>query len=289
MEVKNINSFKAVEKSINTEIERHIKCIETGDKIVQETRGYDENTGTTFSQRAKENSEEYRYFPDPDITKFFLHSDSRFDPVKIKASLPELPSGRRTRYEALNLKPDYIELFISQNIFGDYFDEIILILKSRIYPKEREFIFINLISNYICSDIVSIVKNLNLEDSEKIEKLLPSPKYILELVEMLNMEKIASRGAKELLVFLFENKKGDSEKDVNQVANDKNLMQITNEAELTPIIKTILQKETNQKSIADYKAGKEVALMALVGQVIKETSGRANPNITKNIFIELLK
>jgi aspartyl-tRNA(Asn)/glutamyl-tRNA(Gln) amidotransferase subunit B len=142
---------------------------------------------------------------------------------------------------------------------------------------------INLISNYISSDLAGLLKEV---PESELKNKLPKAQYIKELCEMIESGKLASRGAKDLLAILVS--------DLNsanplQIATEKNLLQISDEATLGPIIDQIIADEKNAKSIADYKAGKEPALMALVGQVIKHTNGRANPTVTKSIFIEKLK
>lgn len=286
VEVKNINSFKAVEKSIEYEIKRHIEAIRKGEKIVQETRGYDEATGTTKSQRSKENADEYRYFPDPDISKLFLKENSSFDFDKIKSEMPELPKDRREKYAKINLKKDFIELFTTQPLWGNYFDEIL--------KNEKDIKLLETSSNYVASDLVGIFKtrgydtNTN-ENIDKIKNALPSPSLILELAKLINEEKLGSRGAKDILQILIDNKIFGNEKSVIEIATEKDLLQISDPEKLTPMVETIINDPKSEKSIADYKAGKEQALMSLVGQIIRNTNGKANPTITKQIFIDKLR
>lgn len=276
VEVKNIGSFKSLEKAIEYEFKRHIKCLETGETIVQETRGYDEASGTTKSQRSKENSQEYRYFPDPDISKLKLHESEFFNPEKLKSTLPELPTQRRARYEKLGIKKENSETFVSQKLWGDYFDVATAGL--------TDTNVVILVSNYIGSDLVGLLK-----EKTNLAESLPRPTYLRELAEMIAQEKLASRGAKDLLSILVSNKEKNVEVPPQEIAEKQNLLQISDIATLSPIVETIITNEKNQKSIADYKSGKEQAIMALVGQVIKETNGRANPTITKGIFVDKLK
>jgi aspartyl-tRNA(Asn)/glutamyl-tRNA(Gln) amidotransferase subunit B len=276
VEVKNINSFKAVENSIVSEIARHIEALESGEKIVQETRGYIEATGKTKSQRIKENSAEYRYFPDPDITKFYLHDDPRFNPETLKKELPELPTQRRSRLADAGVKSDYVDLFVTQPVLGNYFDAV----------AKNNSQLTNISSNYIGSDLASILKGVE-TDEEKLA-MLPKAEYFAELMELLNTEKISSRAGKDLLNMMVENKKAGNEVSPTQLATEKNLLQISDEAILLPLVHEVLNTPNNAKSIADYKSGKEAALMSLVGQVIRNTSGRANPTITKEIFVKNL-
>lgn len=279
-EVKNIGSFKSLERAIEFEIKRMIKCLQTGEKIIQETRGFDEASGTTKSQRSKENSEEYRYFPDPDLIKMMLSEDEFLNSDNVKKAIPELPTERRARYEKLGLKKDASELFVTQPIWGNYFD-----LATKDLGDQN---LITLISNYIGSDLVGLLKAFS-ENEEMLNEKLPKAEFIKKLCEMIAGEKLASRGAKDLLAMLVKNKETNTEESPTKIATEKNLLQISDEATLSPMVEEIIANPNNAKSIADYKTGKEQALMALVGQVIKNTSGRANPTITKNIFIEKLK
>ena len=285
-EVKNIGSFKSLEKAIEFEFKRMIDLIASGkqSEIVQETRGFDEASGTTKSQRSKENSAEYRYFPDPDISKLKLHEDPFFNPENLKNTLPELPNTRRSRYQKLELKPETIEFFVTQPIWGNYYD----IATTNIADNKLN----QLIANYISSDLVGLLKEVN---ENELQNKLPKAEFIFELCTMIAEEKLASRGAKDILGILVLNQDSSDSNDSAdlpsplKIAQEKNLLQISDEATLSPIVDQIIADEKNAKSIADYKAGKEQALMALVGQVIKSTSGRANPTITKNIFISKLK
>jgi aspartyl-tRNA(Asn)/glutamyl-tRNA(Gln) amidotransferase subunit B len=279
-EVKNIGSFKSLEKAIEYEFKRMIRAIQTGEKIIQETRGYDEASGTTKSQRSKENSEEYRYFPDPDISKLKLHEDEFFNPENVRKTIPELPTERRTRYEKLGIKRENAETFVTQPIWGNYFD----LAAGDLAEAAENSNVVSTLSNFIGSDLIGILK-----DKEDISLFLPKPEYLKELSEMFASEKIASRGAKDILTLLITNKEKNTEESPEKIATEKNLLQISDEATIAPLVDEVLNNQNNAKSIADYKAGKEQALMALVGQVIKNTSGRTNPTITKNIFVEKLK
>lgn len=262
---------------------------ENGEEFIKETRGFDEASGTTKRQRNKENSEDYRYFPDPDISKLKLHEDEFFNPNNLVNSLPELPVQRRKRYENLGLKPDTAEMFVTQPVWGSYFDLAIdqgptLVNGSRPRSDLGQGI-ISLISNYISSDLAGLLKDV--AESE-LKNKLPKAEYIKELCEMIFEEKLASRGAKDILGILVKNKSEYIENFPLAIAQERNILQISDEATLSPIIDQIIADENNAKSIVDYKSGKEPALMSLVGQVIKLTQGRANPTVTKSIFIQKL-
>jgi aspartyl-tRNA(Asn)/glutamyl-tRNA(Gln) amidotransferase subunit B len=185
----------------------------------------------------------------------------------------------------LGLKKDAGELFVTQPIWGNYFD---LVTKGLGDQDQSPRDLVTLISNYIGSDLVGLLNEFS-ENEEILKTKLPKAEFIKELCEMIAEEKLASRGAKDLLAILVKNKSENTEESPIKIATEKNLLQISDEATLSPMVVAIIADEKNAKSIADYKTGKEQALMALVGQVIKSTSGRANPTITKNIFIEKLK
>lgn len=274
VEVKNIGSFKSLEKAIEFEFKRHIKALQTGERIVQETRGYDEASGTTKSQRSKENSEEYRYFPDPDISKLMLHEDDNLKPKYVKTLLKELPNERRLRYEKIGIKKDIGELFVTQPLFGNYFDMIT--------EGVTDTNFLNIASNYLSSDTAGALKEKT--DLEKV-KLLPKGEHFRELVQMIVDEKLASRAAKDILAILLN---GENAISPIQIATQRDMLQISDPAVLIPIIQGIISEEKNAKSISDFKGGKEQALMSLVGQVIKQTGGKANPTVTKETFIKEL-
>ncbi len=267
VEVKNINSFRAVERAALYEIERMTSLLEAGkgDEIVQETRGWDESKQQTFSQRKKENANDYRYFPDPDLPKLFL--SKIFDIDDIKKNLPELPKDKRIRYKNdYELKDEDIESFINDEELGRWFEMVALKLKG----KEK----IKIASNYITSDFLGLKKtNLDIK--------LPEINNFVELIEMISQNQISSRSAKDILAMIVIEDNSPME-----IAKAKDLLQKNNEGELKEIILKII--ETNPKIIETYKSGKENAIMSLVGQVMKETSGSANPQLALKLLKELI-
>ncbi|HOO47893.1 MAG TPA: Asp-tRNA(Asn)/Glu-tRNA(Gln) amidotransferase subunit GatB, partial [Candidatus Paceibacterota bacterium] len=188
VEVKNINSFRAVERAALYEIERMTSLLEEGkgDEIVQETRGWDENKQQTFSQRKKENANDYRYFPDPDLPKLFL--SQIFDIDDIKKNLPELPEEKRARYKNdYELKDEDIESYVTDRELGDWFEEV----ASKLIDKEK----VRIASNYITSDFLGLKKtNLNIK--------LPKTSNFVELIEMISQNQISSRSAKDILAMI---------------------------------------------------------------------------------------
>ena len=268
VEVKNLNSFRSVERAIKYEVERMIDLLEAGkgSEIVQETRGWDENKQTTFSQRAKESSHDYRYFPDPDLPKLKL--TEAFDMKALEKSLPELPWKKRERLINLGITAEAAEIFVSNNMLGDYFENVTSSFKG---DKEK----IKLASNYITSDIMAILK-LNADVT------LPAPANFIELINMIAEGRVSSRGAKEILAHMH----GHDDSPEN-IADEKGLIQKSDEGELKAIIEKILAE--NETVVAEYKQGYEPALQFLVGQVMKISKGSANPQVAKKILLEMLQ
>jgi len=267
VEVKNLNSFKSVEHAIKYEVDRMIKLVEEGkgSEIVQETRGWDDDKQKTFSQRKKEGSADYRYFPEPDLPKLKLHEV--FDLKKMEKELPELPEAKRARFKKdFGIKDEDIESYINEPSLGIWFEEVAKILKD----KEK----IKTASNYITTDFIGL--------RAKSEAKLPSVNNFTELINLISENKISSRVAKDVLAMIVV-----KDESPLKIATEKNLLQKSDAGVLKEIAKKII--EANPKVVADYKGGKEQALMSLVGQIMKETKGSANPAVTKQILIDLLK
>jgi len=249
VEVKNLNSFRAVERAIEYEVERHIDALESGEKIVQETRGWDEDKGKTFSQRKKEDSHDYRYFPDPDLPKLKISEIAEFSEKNIKATLPELPWYKRARYaKDFGLKDADVEIYVSNPELAKFFEEVSNIL------KKKELIALS--SNYIISN-----------DASKI-----SSKNLAEIIFMIDGGKLSSRGAKDLIAAISLNG-GDAKK----VAQEKGLLQVSDSGALVKVAEKVVS--ANPSVVADFKNGKQAALQFLVGQGMKETKGSADPKV----------
>ncbi len=246
VEVKNINSFKAVEKAIEFEYKRQVELLEKGEKVVQETRGWDENKGETFSQRAKEDSHDYRYFPDPDLPKLVLSEVPDFAREELRRAMPELPGEKRGRLLALGLSPEHAEIFVADVEKGNYFDLVSQKLESQEAQK--------LASNYITSEL----------------KILIDAQEFVEVINMITAGEISSRGAKEILKKLQEGESG-----ARSIAEKNNVMQISD--------KDVLEKFVDEVLVED---GKDKPVQFLVGQVMKKSGGRANPILLQSIFKE---
>jgi aspartyl-tRNA(Asn)/glutamyl-tRNA(Gln) amidotransferase subunit B len=274
VEVKNLNSFKAVEKAIAYELARHEKALESGEKLVQETRGWDENKEVTFSQRAKEDSHDYRYFPDPDIPKLKLSEVLELSQEAIKKSLPELPWEKRERLTKLGLKSEDAEVFVRNVNWAQYFDTVVELL-----GDNKKML---LAVNYLTSDLAGLVKNDESVVFETVDISTKIPaKSFSALVTMASDGVISSRATKDILKVLYE-KGGDPE----ELANKMGLMQKSDEGELTSIVQTII--DANSNVVAEYKGGKISVIQFLVGQGMKATKGSGNPAVLKSIFEKLL-
>ncbi len=273
VEVKNINSFRSVERAIEYEVERQIGVLENGGKIVQETRGWDENKQETWSQRKKESSHDYRYFPDPDLPKFYLSEIPEFNLEKLKKELPELPWQKRERYvKDFELKPEFVEFFLNDPAAADYFESVI---------KGKDKTFILLAANYLVSDISGLLKKAGREFSVEV---LPDPTYFRELVTMIEKNLLSSRSGKDILSILVEDTLSQKPlKNPQIIAEEKGLLQKTDEGALKQIVEKVIS--ANASVAAEYKSGKENALQFLIGQCMKEAKGSGNPGI----FMKLLK
>jgi len=266
VEIKNLNSFRAVEKAIEYEIKRQTEILERGGKIVQETRGWDEKTQKTFSQRKKESSHDYRYFPDPDLPKLKLHEI--FNLEDLKNTLPELPWQKRNRLKKYNISDEGVEIFVQNMLIGNYFESVISFFHNNLD-------MIKLASNYITSDILSHLKS-------KPDVTLPAPVNISRLIEMITNGEISSRGAKDIL----EHMHGHDD-DPMKIALEKGLLQKSDESELKAMIEKIIAE--NETVVAEYKQGKETALQYLIGQIMKASKGSANPQVVAKIFKKMLE
>ncbi len=267
VEIKNLNSFRTLERALAYEIQRQIDALEKGEKVVQETRGWDESKQKTYSQRIKEDSHDYRYFPDPDLPKMMI--SEVFDLKKLKEELPELPWDKRTRYEKdFGLSNADIEFYANNIKVSEFFESVI---------KNFGSLGAKTVSNYITSDLVGLSKASGSEFT--FGKLTPS--NFSTLISMIAKNVLSSRGAKDILKIMYE-KGGDPE----EIANKEGLIQKSDEGAIKEIAEKLIKE--NPKVVADYKAGKEAALMFFVGQIMKETKGSANPQVIKKVLVEIL-
>jgi aspartyl-tRNA(Asn)/glutamyl-tRNA(Gln) amidotransferase subunit B len=269
VEVKNLNSFKTVEKAIEFELDRMIHLYEAGEEstIVQETRGWDETKQKTFSQRKKESSDDYRYFPEPDLPKLYLHE--LFDLEKMASEIPETPAQMRVRFaQSYNLSEKEIEIYVANRHLATFLEEIA--------PSITDLAILQKASNFILSDIVYILENTS-------DAVLPKTDAFVSLVQLFTGGTLTSRAAKDILLLAMTTL---TEIDPESYAKENGLIQQNNADDLKPIIQKII--DANPKVIEEYKAGKETVLQFLVGQIMKETKGSANPATSLAVLKELI-
>jgi aspartyl-tRNA(Asn)/glutamyl-tRNA(Gln) amidotransferase subunit B len=266
VEVKNLNSFKAVEQAIEYEIKRHTAALQAGEKIVQETRGWDENRQKTFSQRLKENSHDYRYFPDPDLPKLFVSEIPGCDSTSLRDSLPELPWDIQKRYVAEGIQPTIAAVLVANLALQRLYAGVCAVLLT---TSEQV-----LAANYLTTDIIGLLSTSGYE-GRSIELL--DPAEFAEIIRMVQEGVLSSRGAKDLLAYwVVEGGKP------RELAATKGLIQISGDDEIINIIKDILSK--HESVVMEYKNGKTTALQYLVGQGMKASRGAANPTMLTELL-----
>jgi len=260
VEVKNLNSFRSVERAIAYEVARQTKLLESGGKVMQETLGWDEGKQATYVQRKKESSHDYRYFPDPDLPKLKVSRIPEFSAEALQKSLPELPWQKRMRYVVAGAKPEYAEMFVQDSRFGTLFDAV---------SGDKA-----LAANYIGSDLTGLVASRGDEGLANI-----TPQGLSAMLAAISQGLLSSRGAKDALADVFANG-GDLAVVI------KKYEQQSDEGALKLVAQKVL--DANPAVAAEYKAGKVSALQFLVGQGMRESKGTANPESLKAIFIDLL-
>lgn len=276
VEVKNLNSFKAVEKSIEYETKRQKEIIEKGEKVKQETRGWHDDRQVTMEQRSKEDAFEYRYFPDPDLPPLNI-SDEEI--LNIKRRLVELPGQKRKRFkEEYNLDDKSIEFYINEPSLANYFEKVISELDEWKQHKNCEKDSIKVCSNYIITDLQSIIKND--PDFETIEKKI-TPENFAELISMIEKGETSSNIAKIILLEMYK-----TQGDPSNILEEKGLSQITDESEIEKIVKSVVDE--NPKAVEDYKNGKTNSFMFLVGQVMARSKGKITPQKAEEIIKKLI-
>jgi len=263
VEVKNINSFKAVESAIRYEVARQKEVLESGGVVTQETRGWDENKSQTFSQRTKETAKDYRYFPDPDITKIQVDKVAEFASSILAEKVPALPSEKRLKYKEFEISDKIISVIISNKILDKLFAEVV--------AKTNDVDVIKLAANYVSVDLLALLS----EGSTQEQDL--NIDHFLELMQLTVRGDIGSRGTKDILGKLTE-----VTKSVAEYAEASGLMQVSDVESLNKIILEVISQNTEQ--VADFKNGKETVLKYLVGQGMKLSKGAANPQVLEEML-----
>ena len=263
-EMKNMNSFKSIQRAIEYEKETQIEANENGEEVVQETMRWDDLQGRTYSMRNKEDAQDYRYFPEPDLVAIKL-SDEYIE--SIRKNLPEMPEVRKKRYmEELKLSEKDANALTSSKAYSDIFEKAGALCKN--YKA---------VCNWLTSDIARILNEKEMEPDQ-----IPfTAENLAELVELIDKGTISTSIGKKVLEELFENPRSPK-----QIIEEKGLVQISDENQIKKVVEEILAN--NSQSVADYKAGKDRALGFLVGQAMKQTKGKANPKMLNEMFLKEL-
>jgi aspartyl-tRNA(Asn)/glutamyl-tRNA(Gln) amidotransferase subunit B len=264
VEVKNMNSFRSVYRALSYEVERQKKLLEEGKPIFQETRHWDEINGVTVSARSKEEAEDYRYFPDPDLLPFSIKEEMI---EEIKSELPELPLQREEKFMSeYELSQGEAEILVQDKEIADFFEDTL-----------REFNEPRMVCNWITTEVFKNLKELGITISQS----KVTPVHLAELLKMVDKKEISGTIAKNILEEMFA-----TGARAREIITRRGISLISNEKELENIVREVIEK--NPQSVADYLSGKEKALQFLIGQVMKETRGQADPEVAKNILIKVL-
>jgi len=275
VEIKNLNSFRVVEKSIDFEIQRQTEVLEKGEKVIQETRGWDAGKEITYSQRLKEEAKDYRYFPEPDLPRLHIHpkeeSDGLFNLEEIEKQTPELPWKKKERVMELCSFSENANLLIQDEKLMNFFEEVIKKFND-IDIKNKEKI-INLTFNYLASDLKGLMESGSIVWGQ----LKITPQSFSKLIFLLFNDKISSRAGKDVLAEMVK-EGGDPE----EIIKSKGLEKISDGSQLDPIVSEIIKN--NPKIAEDYKKGKENVLQFLIGQAMAKTRGAADPKSLEKLF-----
>jgi len=267
VEVKNLNSFKAMEAAIAYETKRHTELLKSGGLVAQETRGWDEAKNKTFSQRSKESANDYRYFPDPDIPKYQFSKLPTMNKSRLVEMLPILPTKIREKYQTIGISDAQIEILINNQPLQTFFWTLCGMFSS----ETRKAIVLG--ANYLTSDVLNLLQTTN-------QQLTPAAAdNFLQLMLLLDKGIITSRTAKDLLAdVLFKNVNPET------TARARGLTQQSSREDLLPLVTRVISE--NNSVVTEYRAGKEAALKYLVGQGMKLSSGTANPKELETLLKE---
>jgi len=287
VEVKNMNSFRSVYRALNHEMERQRAILDDGGRIPQETRGWVDDQGVTVSQRSKEYANDYRYFPEPDLPPIVVDREWL---EEIRAQMPELPDAKRARFlTAYGLSEYDVSLLTESRGLAQFFEDTVVEWRRNVsgpgVPEEiRGTENPKMVANWVLGDFSGLLNAMGLDlgdpDADHTEMKLTAANFA-ELLQLLQTGKISAASAKEVLKETFE-----SGRDPKQIVEAAGLVQITASGEIAAAVERVL--ENNAKAADDYRGGKEEALKFLVGQVMRETRGRAKPGMVHQLLKEKL-
>ena len=265
VEVKNMNSFRAVFRALEFEVRRQTRAAENREKIVQETRGWSEESGETVSQRSKEYAHDYRYFPEPDLPPLVIRREWVED---VKAKLPELPEAKHARFMAEYGLPVYdATLLTGSKEMADYFENVCRAGDSTIPAKT--------VSNWLLGSVSAIINENNIDASEFVGKV--TTKQLAELLSLEAKAVVNSATAKSILEEMYK-----TGKSAGEIIAAQGLTQISDTGELEKVAAQVIQ--ANAPAVADYRAGKAQSLAFMVGQMMRATKGRANPKVVTEVL-----
>jgi len=263
-EIKNLNSFRFVQKAIDYEVERQKHVLEQGDKVVQETRLYDSDKGVTFSMRSKEEAHDYRYFPEPDLAPIVI-DDKWIDSVR--QSLPELPENKRQRFIADFKIPEYdAQVLTASKTLGDYYEKCVAL-----FPQPK------MVSNWIMGDMLRELKN----DDQGIENPPITTEQLADLLKLIDKGAISGKMGKTVFEEMFQ-----TGKPADIIVKEKGLAQISDSSAIEKLVEEILA--ANAEQVESYKNGKDKVFGYLVGQVMKASKGQANPAVVNQLLKDKL-
>ena len=271
VEIKNLNSFRAMEKAVEHEIRRQVELIRGGGKVVKQTLGWNETTGKTFAQRTKEVAADYRYFPDPDLPSMHISAEPEFAHAVLNESLPVLPWQRRSQYLAMGVRSEDAQMYVEDDALGDFFDAVMHRIPAHNAP---------LVSNYVANDLASMRSAVSRDAESNAISGISADKFA-ELIELLVSDKVTSRSAKEILVHLRDSDDGPA-----QLAERLGLFKVSDTTTLMPLLEKVVQD--NGAAVSDFKAGKEASLKFLIGQAMRVTKGAGSPEAIREMLIKLI-
>lgn len=273
VEIKNMNSFKAVQRALAYEAKRQEQVMEKGGKLPQETRGWVDEKGITVSQRSKEYAHDYRYFPEPDLPPLVFQKNWVDE---LRSNLPELPDTKHQRFVNQYALSKYdTDLLLDSKALAAYFEECVNICACR--PDSDIQAKAKTISNWLAGDFNRLINSTSIG----IEDVKATPAHLVELIDLVDNGTISGPAAKAILEEMFR-----TGKSAKEIVSEKGLEQISDTSEIEKIIDQTISN--NSQAVADFQFGKQQALTFLVGQVMKASKGRANPGLVNKIFLKKL-
>ncbi len=265
VEVKNVNSFRFVQKAIEAEFERQVKLVKGGEKVIQETRTFDPSTGLTHPMRTKEEAEDYRYFPDPDLLPLLVPREWI---EEIKARMPEMPEQRLERLmKDYGLDEKTAQILVDNKDFGDFFEEAL-----KYYREDPK-----LTANWLLNDLLGSLRDTGIDFEDSMVK----PEHLASLIKLIKEGTLSSKLAKEVIKEMVR-----TGKEPEKIVEERGLKQVSDESAIRSLVEEVLKE--NPKEVERYRSGEEKVFGFLVGQVMKKAKGKANPQLVNKILKEML-